>query len=105
MSRSDTQDEPEPNNDNYNEDNNNDNNDENNSMGDNNNNDDEDSSSNKFGQYKAANEFFVPMGGKMVNICDQKYFNIASLAHDKIRDIWTAVCHGHSGNLFRKLNF
>lgn len=93
MSRSDTQDEPEPEANNDNDNNNNDDN--NNSMS---NNDDEDSSSNQFGQYKTANEFLVPMGGKMVNICDQKYFNIATLAHDKIRDIWTAVCHGHSGD-------
>ena len=89
ISRSDTQDDPEPqSNDNEN------NNDDNNSLAGN---DDEDSSANNFGQYKSANEFLVPMGGKMVNICDKKYFNIASLAHDKIRDIWTAVCHGHSG--------
>lgn len=47
--------------------------------------------------YVAQNEFLIPVGGKKVNVCDQKFLNLATIAHDRIRDIWIAVCSGHSG--------
>lgn len=47
--------------------------------------------------YVAQNEFLIPVGGKKVNVCDQKFLNLATMAHDRIRDIWIAVCSGHSG--------